>query len=296
MRILWQISRMLPAVSALCLGAAGASVACSQTAIFQNGAAAPFGGGGYSGAQDTMILTNTGPNQDSNFGGRDDFEVGTFLGSPSTARHVLLRFDLTSMAGQFNTITGVTLRLTFESPLAVTTSNTVEVHRVAPDNAGWVEGTGITTTVATGGVSTWDFRNQTNGGSGIPWAGSGGASTPGADFLSPILASAGWSGAPTPGTTYDLIFNDVSFLTDWVSGNNSGLFLKNASESVGGDNRAFFYSSDFSTVAFRPQLIVSYSAIPEPSCLAVLLAVSALGGRLVLGRVRRQAVVTQPAK
>ena len=39
-------------------------------------------------------------------GARRTLEIGTFLGSPTTARHALLRFDLTSMAGQFDSIGG----------------------------------------------------------------------------------------------------------------------------------------------------------------------------------------------
>lgn len=269
---------------ALWVGVSHAPLAFAQTAVFQNGTAAPFGGGYYTGAQDTMILTNSGGQQNLNFGGRTDFDVGTFNGS-GTARHTLIRFDLTSLAGQFSTITGVTLRLTFSDTLVsfnVSTSNTVEVHQVAAANAGWVEGNG-SSTAGTGGQSTWDFLNQWPNN---PWAGSGGASTPGTDFLAATVASTPWSGAPPVGTTFDLVFTDTSFLSSWISGTNSGLFLKDATENVTAENRVNFYSSEFGTVAFRPELIVTYTAIPEPSSLALLAGLGVLSGRFFLRRKR----------
>lgn len=274
----------------LCLGVVYAPKTFAQTAIFQNGATAPFGGGTYTGVQDTMVLTNSGGQTDDNFGGRTDLDVGAFNGS-GTVRHTLIRFDLTSMAGQFNSITGVTLRLTFSDTLVsfnVTTSNTVEVHQISAANTGWVEGNGgfAGATVGTGGQSTFDFRNQTGSGSGTAWAGSAGASTSGTDYLAATIASTGWSGAPTVGTSFNLVFTDISFLNDWIGGINSGLFLKDTTENISGENRINFYSSEFGTVAFRPELIVTYTAIPEPSSLALLAGFGVLSGRFFLRRKR----------
>lgn len=278
--------RTLIVAIVLWIGLCPAPSTFAQTAVFQNGTTAPFVGGTYTGVQDTMLLNNLGGQTDNNFGARTDLDVGTFSGSNS-ARHALLRFDLTSMAGQYSTITGVTLRLTFSDTLAsfnITTSNTVEVHQVSAANTGWIEGAG-SSTVGTGGESTWDYRNQ--GGSTASWAGSGGASTPGVDFLATTVASTPWSGSPAVGTTFDLVFTDTTFFTDWISGINSGLFLGDATENVSGENRINFYSSEFGTVAFRPQLIVSYTAIPEPSSLALLAGLGVMGGGFLFGRKRK---------
>jgi hypothetical protein len=221
-----------------------------------------------------MILNNLGGQTNSNYGGRINFEIGTW-GGVSTARHALMRFDLTSMAGQFSTITGVTLRLTFSNAagnLTSTSSNTIEVHQIAAANAGWIAGI-HDDNGGPDGEPTWNYRAAF----GVGWAGSGGASSPGTDFLIPAIASTAWSGARTDGTTFDLVFNDTSFLTYWINGTNWGLFLMNSAEAAAGDNTSSFYSSDFGTVGVRPELIVSYTAIPEPALNAALLACAVLG-------------------
>lgn len=268
-------------------GACHVPLARAQTAVFQNGTTNTFSGQTYTGAEDTFIAINdaSGYVSDWNFGGDPSFELGA--AGANTLRRDLLRFDLTSMAGQYAAITGVTLRLTIQSSSA--TSNTVEVHQVSAANTGWVAGSGHANSVSPSGLSTWAFRNQTASGSGTPWAGSAGAGTPGTDYLSAIVASTPWSGGQTG--TFDLVFTDTAFLSDWINGTNSGLLLKNTTEPSN-ENRLFILSSEYSTIASRPELIVSYTAIPEPSSLALSVGL----GAAILAIYRRRQNQTTPAR
>ena len=120
-----------------------------------------------------------------------------------------MRFDVTSLAGHFTTIKSATLRL-FPAPFGILGveggAGPVTVYRLAAANTGW-------------GGSTWNQR--------VPgfenWAGSAGASTPGIDFLTPSIAS----GGPEQGeAVHDLVFTDVSFIPNWVAGDNPGLLLQ----------------------------------------------------------------------
>ena len=249
------------ALLALGLSASGA-LAVGVT--YKEGSPDPFLGGTYTGAEDTMILTNTGGSQDQNFGARFDFEVGdaSFAPFPSGSflRHDLVRFDITSLAGQFSTIDGVTLRL-FVNFLEG--SDTIQAFRLADANAGWVEGT---ETTAPGGdppdigMSTWNQRVQGS----ENWAGSPGASSAGTDYLTPLIGS-----APFDATIVDLVFSDVSFIETWTTGTNAGLFLRTQNESDGSVIR--FHSSEAIDDLFHPELIIDFTpvsgppSIPEPS-------------------------------
>ena len=93
---------------------------------FKEGAAGPFGGT-YAGTEDVMLVSNNGNGQvDQNFGGRDDFEVGE-VPVQNDPRHSLIRFDVSSLAGQYATINSITLRL---YPLSVTADATLGADNV----------------------------------------------------------------------------------------------------------------------------------------------------------------------
>ena len=245
------------------------SVAPGAVVVFQDGATNQFSGNlAYSGTEDTTIWEHS---PSDNTGARPGLEIGS-LGS-GEIRRSLIRFDVTSMLGQYSTINSVTLR--FTSATVPDGEDFLQAFQVAPANSAWVEGAGILIDFSPdSGSSTWDERV----GGLSSWAGSAGLTSAGTDHLTNLVASAQFSFAvQTNGASFDLVFADTSILDDWVAGTNSGLLLMATSEGL--DFARFIpYASDFdSNPAFRPQLIVDFDPIvvPEPSSgLAVLLALA----------------------
>lgn len=260
-------------VAAACATLVSADQCFASIVTYQDGTTTPFIGGIYTGVEDTMVLHNDFGIAGNNFGGRTDFAVGEQLSSSQLhPRRALLRFDVTSLAGQYASINSVTLRLTISSNAsgAGAGSDVIQLFREAPANAGWVEGT-----QANGfelGSSSWNNRNE----SGTPWAGSVGSGTAGTDYLAPVLASVGFDDTTSTGITLDFVFNDVSFLPTWISGSNAGLLMRLPDDSLANIDRALFFdSSEAGTVANRPQLIIDYTAAPEPSALALIVLMGA---------------------
>ena len=277
---------MFTAIILILVAALPAAFAWADVVTFKQGAPAPITGGPYAGADDTMLVINGAGNTDQNFGARTNFEVGEDPGGSNALRHTLMRFDVTALAGQYASIDAVTLRL---FPIAVNTvgADSMQAFRVAPANAAWVEGTGVG--VLGGdppdvGESTWAQRVQGS----QNWAGSQGASTPGADYTT-MLGSTAFSGATGTGAAnpFDITFDTsqlAALFNDWTSGNNSGLLLRVVTES---DRAMTFNSAEATDPALRPELIVSYTAIPEASSMAFL----ALAAGLALLRARAAAPV-----
>jgi hypothetical protein len=159
-------------------------------------------------------------------------------------------------------------------PTVVETSapDSLQVYSLSSANSGWVEGTG--TTAAAGdppdtGQSTWDGRVQGS----VGWAGSAGASSFGVDFTTllgatPFNAASGVGGS----NPFDVVFNPAlvqPLISDWVSGNNPGLFLRVAVEA---DRSIRFSSAEDLNAGLHPELIITY-AVPEPAAGLMLLAI-----------------------
>jgi hypothetical protein len=282
-----------------CLLWASAALICSppvcEAAVvtYKDGSPAPFLGGTYSGTRDAAIVTGGG-NTTDNLGARGDFEVGVLGPAVEARRHAVVRFDITSLAGQFLSINSVRLRL-YPSFVQTSAADAIELYRLAPANSGWVEGNG---TSFTGfgpedvGGSTWGYRIQGSSQfTGTQWAGSPGASTAGTDYLTPALAVVGYNSSTPLQTAFDLVFNDASFISTWASGNNPGLFLKSTSDaSVTTSIQRIAFSSreGGAGVGLQPELIIDYTPIPEPAGIAhlgmaLLLAIS---GRWRVVRIR----------
>ncbi len=251
-------------------------VAYADMITYKDGALDPFLETTYAGTEDVGIFHESNIyHTTSNFGGRGDFSVGRTITSLSGVGHSFVRFDITSFADKYQFIDSVTLRL-YQN--FADGSGVVEIHEVSTANAGWVEGTQSNGPGT--GASTWSKRIQGS----ESWAGSVGASTAGIDYLTPVIASATHT---TSTTIVDFQFSDVSFIDDWILGNNSGLYLRAETEAV--RNRVAYYSADTGNASLHPELIISFTAaVPEPSTYA-LFAMMTLG-LAAIKRSRRQGV------
>ena len=274
-------------VAFLLMGTAGA-----ETAVFQNGIADPFSGLTYFGTEDTTLTADyfyPPPGfGDPIFGGTNNSGPGIQLGAGhenagNRTHRILIRFDLSSMAGRFLSIDRVALRMYAAQGVI---SRTISAYRVSTANSDWVEGNGpLDSGFGPGdiGSSTWQFKIQgTTPGTGIPWA-SGelpgpqrGLGTAGVDYFAAPIGTI--TTPPYPDHFSDFVFNDVSFINDWVSGMNGGVLLRQNDETS--DGLFGFPSSESASASFRPELIVTYTPTPEPSvafslCSAISIALIA---------------------
>jgi hypothetical protein len=241
---------------------------------FRDGTTTPVIGGTYAGTDDLMIRPDA-PNE--NNGVRPRLEVNTPGGAE---RRSLLRFDVTSLAGQPGVAESITLRL-FVSGVFATGSNdggNIDIFRIANANAGWIEGTG-NLSAALAGEPSWNNRVHPS----TPWAGTAGLHTAGTDYFSTLLATFPWlfTSPPASGSSMDFVFNDVSFFSDWIAGLNPGLLIAARLN----DDDMEMHSAE-ATALLRPMLIVDFQPVPEPSSLA-LLGLGTLG--LVIRNRRRRA-------
>lgn len=226
-------------------------------AIFRQDANDPFTGANYTGAEDVWLYTNGPSTGTENRNTGADTRVITG-GIPDGPRHALMRFNLTSLAGQFASISKVTLRLFWQSNSGAfdSTPDTLRVYRVASANSAWVEGNGFAHLTSDPGWSTWSHRIFGT----TSWAGTAGANTAGTDYVNTIIGSKAYTLSEVAGDAFDIDLTDTSFVADWVAGNNSGLYLRTLAE----DGQAIFHSSESTTASLRPQLIIEYSATGAP--------------------------------
>jgi hypothetical protein len=275
---------ILPCLASLILLPGATQLSEAAVATFKEGAPAPFGGGSYAGTDDVVLVSNNAGQQDQNFGAREDFAAGEGSTQNVLPRHSLMRFDVTSMAGQYSLINSVTLRLyptgvDFDAGLG---PDNLQVFRLSNANTTWVEGTGFTAAGGDppdNGQTTWSQRVQ-----GLQnWAGSPGASSAGADYTTPLGQTA-FSSSTTPGVAFDITFDPSqvqTLINDWSSGNNAGLFLRSQLEL----NRLItFNSAEAASAALRPELIVNY-VVPEPASIGICMA----SAMLILSPRRRTA-------
>lgn len=250
------------------LAISGPQYPCSAaTAVFQAGSPEPFGAGIYTNVQDTMLVFNNSGEMDQNFGARSDFEVGEVPNYPSCIRHVLIRFDVTSLAARFVAISNITLRLFVTVSYDIGSGDTLEAFLLTTANNGWVEGSGTSSDLGQPpdcGMSTWAQEVECT----ANWAGSPGASTPEVDYVSAPIATDWYAPSNTDvGTYINLVFTNTSFFSDWLAGRNPGLLLRTRSEN---DSSLTFASSQSTTVAWRPALTVHYApTAPETNLLSI---------------------------
>jgi len=212
---------------------------------FREGLPNLYSPAGYEGADD-LALSLSAPT--TNGGAYSPLTVGRFNVNGSETRRGLIRFDLSSLAGNVVSVSSASLALSLGGA-ATSGSFTIKVHSLLAANAGWKEGAGQFTAASTqAGDSTWNQRNsgQAN------WAGGSGAGVAGLDYGSAELASFTWS----PASVSVDIDVPSSVIQSWIDApsSNAGLLLKPSGPGAATTIAANFAPSEFSVAGKRPTL------------------------------------------
>lgn len=294
---------------ALCIVTLSFIVVCSASSMgdvitYQDGQANAFTASAT--VEDTLLFTNRqGDFEDNNYGNSAVHWIGTRDTNPggiSTSDQLsraLIRFDVTSLAGEYSQINSVTLRMYYESQEfweSGLSQLTLDVFPVAPANENWIEGNGGK---AGTGESAWAFRNGPAAAS-TPWAGSTGLSAAGTDYTDDSIATYTIASADPTGVWVDFTFDLVeaqALIDDWVAGDNAGLLIVRSNDLTHFDDSVQF-SSEAGRVRFetsdatnKPQLIIDYTPIPIPEPASI--ALMSIGCLMAAAR-RRELVKNSP--
>ncbi|MFA9479316.1 DNRLRE domain-containing protein [Phycisphaerales bacterium AB-hyl4] len=202
-----------------------------------------------------------------------NMEVGARSGY---LRKGLIRFDVTSLAGQENLVENITLTLyARDNSLSNVLDMTLGLFAVSDANSAWTEE-----------GASWNnlYRHSPT----VSWAGSAGAHTPGVDYSQTLLATAvdHHNSSNPEALVFDLTGIKDSLFIDWINGDNNGLMIMNIDpvthEPVTAWTRSRIVTShDAGSAAYHPDLAVTL--IPEPGSIALL----GLGTTMLLLRRRR---------
>jgi hypothetical protein len=228
----------------------------------------------YTGTED-MARNSAVGTTNLNYGGVIDLELGE--SNPGDDLTPYVRFDVSALAGQYQTINSITLRLykygipQFDPLPAI--DRQVDLFVVDAADGDWVEGNGQGTSVP--GAATYDDRQD---GNSLPWNGSDTLA------LASQLLPAG-NGYQSFSLDSNLV-NLTSLIDSWVvAGQNAGLRLGFTNGSAAPRYVAFAAKDNPTGVEAIPELIIEYtSSIPEPATATLFV----LGGAmLVLAHKRR---------
>jgi len=264
-------TRTAVSVFALLIGVSVlASPALGTLVTYKTGYPDPFTGATYDGTEDT-ILYEGAPN--NNYGAHNiRFTVGaSYVQGDWDRRRSPLRFDLSSLAGQYEAILSATLRIQVEDP-EVDAANTLKAYRFTDANVDWVEGSSLGPAAA--GESTWNYRQHPGTDN---WLG-----TQASDYVGGLgaqIASVAFDSTLAAGDWLELEFNDPSVIDDWVTGTNAGLLLRVVDETEPDASKISFFSSDHATAALHPELVLDI-AVPEPSMAVVFCGLVLAAGSL----------------
>lgn len=255
----------IAAIVGVALSAAGTDVCLAEIVSFQQGSSNAFVTA-YQGCDDNLLVA-TYP--DGNDGAYHSNGVGSFpWGNRNNPVRVIMRWDLTAMAGRYSEIDSITLTLYDDSSRGTVTAY---LYAINPANTGWVEGTRNDNSVESGS-SCWNYKiHDTAAWAGVPGCGPvGDTGMPNADYDYVALASL-YSERPTSGTVppiyREFILNGHAGLTlkdliDQWSGHqdaNPGIIIKAdaADEPTLGDRFAWG-SAERANVSERPMLTIEY--------------------------------------
>lgn len=120
----------------LCFG----STAVADTIVYQEGANDPFTSSPYAGTGDAFLLSipgNSGQHWLRNYGGKSTLASGTVVANETSYTRDVIRFDLTSLAGEYASIDSVKLRL-YVGSSDVSVANNLQLFRFTTANGDWV--------------------------------------------------------------------------------------------------------------------------------------------------------------
>ncbi len=265
--------------------------AALTTIVYQNDTTNDLVTGNYAGHEDTTLNWNR---QDANAGAWTDIildDAGWILNA-----RALMRWDLSSLAGQYLSIQSVTMSVSMNKN---NDDFDIMTYEVLPGNKAWVEGRG---TAGAGdvlaGESTWNSLAHDDT-SPTTWASGGtgddgGLAVQGTDYSNDLLGSM----APASGSLDDVANDDIAFdgydaaglmtLIDNWSGNqadNAGIMMVANKGWLGYCRFSSSETGDGVPPASYPKLTIVYDAVPEPNTLALLATGSLLA--LLLRRRRR---------
>jgi hypothetical protein len=186
------------------------------------------------------------------------YSGGNFVGNAPIRG--LLKFDISSIPSG-SSITSATVTLYCETE-ADTTNVNVKFHRSLVD---WIEGAQNDAIPGAGeNASIWNYKNA-NG--SVAWNGGAGGGS-GSDYAASATST---TLITDPTTYYD--WNVKADVEAWLAGTtNYGWWIINSSENTAG-SRKKFTSSDGSTEAYRPKLVVVYEEpTPTPTATATATA------------------------
>lgn len=227
-------------------------------------------------AEDTWGAQNAGT---TNYGADETFQVGS--GGANQIRLGYAAFDVSSLDGLYTTIDSVTLRVYVTGSQANTL--VMSYAAMADTNALWSESTATYNHQIQSALTAWDvgpswqapetYADELTGGQTVSM-GSGVTGW----FDMDITAAGGLTDAGAPASLTALI--DLWITQETTDGVNAGIALW---KNHGGGYTRTIASSENATVAFRPELVVTYTAVPEPSSAALL----GLGGIALILRRRK---------